>query len=302
MRSTFLDPSCRSAGADRARYIPFQALVTKASQSLLGSALIYQSTDLDLFSYTGVLPTSGSTLLCIKDHQARTPIASLTFSAENALTQANVSRFIEENKLPTVVQLDAGNFKEVMKNTRGSIVVLAGQTTSDERKLKDNVAVLRDVATAWRKGGRKFEQGVIFAWMDGNKWGKWLKQNYGCVSLAARAIGYAYQKLTIVRILVAARMSRSAMPQVVVADPIVSLTLSIIGRSGRSLTRELSRQPCRNRSTTTSRSRLRSSSSRATRSFRRSRASSRRRSNPRQLRAGPTDSRGRCRSSSASGV
>jgi hypothetical protein len=293
VRSTFLDPSCRSAGADRARYIPFQALVTKASQSLLGSALIYQSTDLDLFSYTGVLPTSGSTLLCIKDHQARTPIASLTFSAENALTQANVSRF---------VQLDAGNFKEVMKNTRGSIVVLAGLTTSDERKLKDNVAVLRDVATAWRKGGRKFEQGVIFAWMDGNKWGKWLKQNYGCVSLAARAIGYAYQKLTIVRILVAARMSRSAMPQVVVADPIVSLTLSIIGRSGRSLTRELSLQSCRNRSTTTSRSRLRSSSSRATRSFRRSRASSRRRSNPRQLRAGPTDSRGRCRSSSASGV
>lgn len=73
-----------------------------------------------------------------------------------------------------------------MKNTRGSIVILAGLTTTDEHKLRDNVALLRDIATAWRKGGRQFEQGVIFAWMDGNKWGKWLKQNYGYAMIIAR--------------------------------------------------------------------------------------------------------------------
>lgn len=271
-----------------------QALVTKASQALLGSALIYQSQDLDLFSYTGVLPTSGSTLLCIKDHQARTPIASLAFSAENALTQANVSRFIEENKLPTVVQLAAGNFKEVMKNSRGSIVVLAGLTTNDERKLKDNVALLRDVATAWRKGGRKFEQGVHFAWMDGNKWGKWLKQNYGYVASPQPEQTDADSRPSPCRI---PSMSRSAMPQVVVADPIVSFAAWTCLHQMTDAP-----PPRRNRSTTMSRSRSKSSSSRAIQSSRRSRASFKRRSSQRRSRAGPTDSRGRCRSSSASGV
>lgn len=159
-----------------------QALIIKASQSLLGSALIYQSQDLDLFSYTGVLPTSGSTLLCIKDHNARTPIASLPFPADAPPAAQNVSRFLQDNKLPTVVELDAANFKEIMKDPRGPVVVLAGFTTTDERRLRANVELLRTVATAWRKGGRKFEQGAIFAWMDGNKWGKWLKQNYGCVA------------------------------------------------------------------------------------------------------------------------
>lgn len=159
----------------------FQALVTKASKSLLGSAVIYQSRDLDLFTYTGVLPTSGSALLCIKDHNARTPIASLPFSTESPPTQAEVTAFLHDNKLPTVVKLDSGNFKDVMKNPRGSIVVLAGFTTKDDQKLDANILKLREVATAWRKGGRKFSQGVIFAWMDGNKWGKWLKQNYGQV-------------------------------------------------------------------------------------------------------------------------
>ena len=73
------------------------------------------------------------------------------------------------------MKLDSGNFGDVMRNKRGSLVVLAGLRSGDEAGREK----LKEVAKAWRRGGRKFDQGVIFAWMDGDKWGKWLSSNYG---------------------------------------------------------------------------------------------------------------------------
>ncbi|KAL7410893.1 thioredoxin-like protein [Mrakia frigida] len=164
--------------------------VMDASRSLIGSATVFQSRDPDLFKLTGVSPLSGPVLLSFKDHTPSTPLLTLAFTpTPKTLSVEKVASFLEENKLPTVVKLDSGNFGDVMKNKRGSLVVLAGLRAGDENGREK----LREVATAWRKGGRKFDQGVIFAWMDGDKWGKWLSSNYG--------------------------MSKSKMPQVVVADP-----------------------------------------------------------------------------------
>lgn len=192
-----------------------QKTVMDASRSLIGSALVFQSRDPDLFKLTGVSPLAGPVLLSFKDHTPTTPLSTLPFTTTpKSLTVDTVAKFLEENKLPTVVKLDSSNFGDVMRNKRGSLVVLAGLRADGKGTDK-----LREVATAWRKGGRKFEQGVIFAWMDGDKWAKWLSSNYGSVLLYS-----SFRKLlsdfrsSPLRFF---SMTKSKMPQVVVADPSV---------------------------------------------------------------------------------
>jgi hypothetical protein len=163
-------------------YRSIQATVIQASRSLLGSAVVYQSRDPDLFLRSGVDPLSGPALLSFKDHTSFPALSALPFTTKpGTLSIDAVSSFLQENKLPTVVYLDSGNFKDVMRNERGSTVVLVGLRTEgrEEGALEKEKERLRQVATAWRKGGRKFTNGVIFAWMDGDRWGKWLNQNYG---------------------------------------------------------------------------------------------------------------------------
>lgn len=159
-----------------------QSTVIEASRSLLGSAVVFQSRDPDLFLRSGVDPLSGPVLLSFKDHTSSSALCALPFTVKPlTLSVEQVSSFLQENKLPTVVQLGSDNFKDVMRNERGSIVVLVGLETKGRKtgELEKEKEKLKEVATAWRKGGRKFESGVIFAWMDGDRWGKWLNQNYG---------------------------------------------------------------------------------------------------------------------------
>lgn len=167
-----------------------------ASKTLLGSAVIYQSQDLDLFNHTGVDPSSGPTLLSFKDHNPSSPVASYPFNTPSAADISSVASFLEVNKLPTVVKLDSHNFKEVMKNKNRSVVVLAAFRTKGrkEGELEKEQEKLAAVARAWRKGGRKFDQGVIFAWMDGDKWSGWLNSHYGyaCSLLFIRVLSLTF--------------------------------------------------------------------------------------------------------------
>ncbi|CDZ98780.1 Thioredoxin/protein disulfide isomerase [Phaffia rhodozyma] len=156
--------------------------VMSASKALLGEAVIYQSRDLELFSYTGAQPSSGPVLLCFKDHDSTTPIATFSFAeTTDESAEQDVSAFLRLHKLPIVVKVDSHNFKEVMRSDQGSAVVLAGLRTKGRKdgELETEIEQFTRVARAWRKGGRRFEQGVIFAWMDGDKWENWLKSNYG---------------------------------------------------------------------------------------------------------------------------
>jgi hypothetical protein len=68
--------------------------------------------------------------------------------------------------------------------TRALVVLVAlkknGRSTGE---LEKEVEELHKIAKAWYRGGRKFEQPVWFAWIDGERYKKWLKQNYGYVSV-----------------------------------------------------------------------------------------------------------------------
>lgn len=68
-----------------------------------------------------------------------------------------------------------------MRSDTRAIVVLAGVHKGEEgKKERDKFA---DVARAWKRGGRRFEQPVWFVWVEGetSRWANWLKRFYGYV-------------------------------------------------------------------------------------------------------------------------
>lgn len=64
-----------------------------------------------------------------------------------------------------------------MKSDSRAVVVLAALHKGDEGEREKEK--LMSVARAWKRGGRGFQQPVWFVWVEGEKWGGWLKQSYG---------------------------------------------------------------------------------------------------------------------------
>lgn len=86
-------------------------------------------------------------------------------------------RFINSHRFPTLVDLNPGNFKEVMQSPEHALVVL-GAIHTDGRELQERDTLLK-IARAWKKGGRPFTQPVWFAAVDGEKWRGWMKRTLG---------------------------------------------------------------------------------------------------------------------------
>lgn len=82
-----------------------------------------------------------------------------------------------------MIELESANFDEVIHSPARPLVVLVAlkKTGRSAGELEKEVEELRKIAKAWHKGGRPFQQPVWFAWIDGERDRKWLKQNYGCV-------------------------------------------------------------------------------------------------------------------------
>ena len=92
----------------------------------------------------------------------------------------DLERFVNRHRHPTLVKLTSSNYKDVMESDLRSIVVLGALRRGEEGE-SDRKRFL-EVAKAWRKGGRPFQQPVWFAWVEAEKWRAWLKQSYGWVN------------------------------------------------------------------------------------------------------------------------
>lgn len=75
--------------------------------------------------------------------------------------------------------LTAANYAEIFKSPLDPIVVLGALHTT----AKDQRVRLEKAARAWQRGGRDLERAVWFVWVDGQKWGSWMKRAYGYVQL-----------------------------------------------------------------------------------------------------------------------
>lgn len=65
--------------------------------------------------------------------------------------------------------------------SRALVVIVAIDTESrDADRLAADTATLNEMAKTWNASGRKIDgRPVVFVWMDGVQWQKWLKSMYG---------------------------------------------------------------------------------------------------------------------------
>lgn len=84
---------------------------------------------------------------------------------------------MRKNRLPYALELDDDSFQEVMNAQHEPLVVLVATPNQD---MTANAQKVKDIARQWKNS--KGDAGVVFAWMDTDRWASWLKNMYGVPS------------------------------------------------------------------------------------------------------------------------
>jgi hypothetical protein len=159
-----------------------QSSVKSAAAPYLVTSAFYETHDPEIVDAASAEEIHGSVLAVFKDGSAR-PTARLDLPASSE----QITSFILAQRHPTVFELDASNFDEIMHSSMRPLVVLVALKKNGRpaAELEKEVEELRKIAKAWYKGGRHFQQPVWFAWIDGERYKKFLKQNYGYATASA---------------------------------------------------------------------------------------------------------------------
>ncbi|KAL5527020.1 hypothetical protein ACEPAG_5811 [Sanghuangporus baumii] len=186
----------------------------EASHILLGSPKIIASSNAELHRHFS-LPSAFSSvpvLLAIKDGVPYAYTSLFAFSSsypspsiaksKAAKEKEAMKEWLLHNRVPSAVALNQETFQDVMNARHHPIVVIAAVQPSHEYTAPEK---MRDVAREWRSmldrekvdsivraedGSEKEKEkekekermkarDVVFTWMDGEKWGSWMKSMYG---------------------------------------------------------------------------------------------------------------------------
>ncbi|KAK4688153.1 protein disulfide-isomerase, partial [Tremellales sp. Uapishka_1] len=147
--------------------------VKTALEPLLNAVPSYMSSDPAFYSNLSVSNPPPTSLLLAFSSSSQRPIASLPFPT----SPESITKFLNHHRFPTVVHLTSANYHELMKSPTRAIVVLGAIHKGEEGEKEKEI--FRQVARAWKRGGREFVQPVWFAWVEGDKWQGWLRQSYG---------------------------------------------------------------------------------------------------------------------------
>jgi hypothetical protein len=153
-----------------------QSTVKAAAAPYLITSSFYETHDPEIVDAANAHDAHGSVLAVFKDGSTL-PTARLQLPASSE----RITSFILAQRHPTVIGLESSNFDEVIHSPSRALVVLVAlkKTGRPAGELEKEVEELWKIAKAWYKGGRPFQQPVWFAWIDGDRHRKWLKQNYG---------------------------------------------------------------------------------------------------------------------------
>jgi hypothetical protein len=157
--------------------------LTIASQMLLGSAPVYTSTSPALFERFGASPST-PVILSLKDNDGT---VAAQFPLTSTTTSESLQSWLIRERLPTSLELSADTFKSVMEAPHEPLVVLVAIPPSGQVH-DDAVRQLRETAKTWRNARTSTRRGVVFAWMDGNRWSSWLNNMYGFKSSSTPAV------------------------------------------------------------------------------------------------------------------
>ncbi|KAG8688702.1 hypothetical protein FRC11_004943 [Ceratobasidium sp. 423] len=154
--------------------------IDEAAKPLLGTPVVYKSRNPELFAKFKVDPAEGPVIIVVKDHEV-TPFAVLPLSTQTTVPILGV--FFQHHRIPTLQQLTAENFPDVMKHPAKPLVVLAAfdMENMSKTQLGEQIEKLTLTAKRWQTSAVRLTdtRPTIFVWMDGDRWGKWLKSMYG---------------------------------------------------------------------------------------------------------------------------
>lgn len=148
--------------------------VKDAVASLPANVRVFTSNDPALYRQLSVgHPYPDSALLAFAGH-SRKPVASMPLPTN----QDKLDRFVFDNQFPLTYDVSESMYLDVLKNKEFRPIVVMVAVKQDATKSESEAELLK-IARAWRKMPRTFDQPVWFASVNGDKWAKWLKRNYG---------------------------------------------------------------------------------------------------------------------------
>jgi len=129
-----------------------------------------------LASQLRVGTTSLPVLLAFKDGDAEHPAGQWQLEASHKVDE--IKLWLLRNRLPSALQLDSDTFQPVMnpKHISAPLVVIA---VVSEKNQQNVVSVMKSIGKQWREGEKVGQREVVYTWMDGERWSKWLKSMYG---------------------------------------------------------------------------------------------------------------------------
>lgn len=201
-----------------------QELVKQYAARLLGSVPVRTSSSPTLF-WRYSLAKIPWALVVLRDGDADEPYA--VFAPTDATPGPALEKFIVKYSIPSSLEITSESYQRVMQASHKPLVVIAPYNANSVAgvsarskelakkwrvRVADNAAAKvahehlhQDHDHAHEDVPVREQREVIFTWMDGEKWGKWMKDMYGI-------------KLT----------DESAMEQhAIIADPAVSTAISL---------------------------------------------------------------------------
>lgn len=154
----------------------------EASKVLVGTTSFYTSTNPSLFTQFNLAPTPY--LLVFKQHSSspnlKFPLPRTTLSKKTRLELT--TEWIGTAKLPFLSELSSQNYADLMqgmgKNTPLVALAILSPTLLDS--IESTKGRLEELAKGWhtRQSERVGSRDVLWAWVDGDRWGKWAKGMY----------------------------------------------------------------------------------------------------------------------------
>ncbi|KAF9468758.1 protein disulfide isomerase [Collybia nuda] len=152
-------------------------MVRRAAGPLLGSPVIFTSSDPNLLSQFSIPQTSTWALVAFKDHDIQTPSSIIH---ERISSEKKLTTWLLSHRLSTIVELNQDTFQQVMNAPQEPLVVIAAVTKEVTDKVKER---FKEIGKKWRirtsGSGTTHGRDIVFSWMDSERWSDWMKSMYG---------------------------------------------------------------------------------------------------------------------------
>lgn len=149
--------------------------VTQASNVLIGNVPIYTLTSPTFFTRYSI--STPYAIIALKDFDTTNPSAIYSSS----LDVESISKWLLHNKVPTATELSQETFQNIMNAPNRPLVVITAVNKGNRAKVEEKI---KAVGKKWklRNGVNNGGRDVVFTWMDGEKWSKWLGSMYSLKS------------------------------------------------------------------------------------------------------------------------